>query len=65
MEARATAGLATARIVGDRRFADRARARRGWARMLEHAESEELQRALLERFSRAYEAWSAPTATTA
>ncbi len=65
MEVRATAGVATARVVEDRRLEDRARSRRGWARMLARAEPEELQRSLLERFSRAYEAWVAPADTGA
>ena len=65
MEVRATAGLATARVVGDRRLEDRARSRRGWARMLAHAEADELQRALLERFAHAYEAWIVPVDTAA
>jgi hypothetical protein len=59
IEARATAGLAMAGHVGDRRLADRARDRRRWARRLVRAEPADLQAALLERFSRAYEAWGA------
>lgn len=64
LEARATAGLAAARAVGDRRLEDRARSRRGWARTLEHVGSGELQRALLERFSYAFEAWAGAGAQT-
>lgn len=58
IEARATAGLATARTIGDTRLVDRATDRRRWARRLAHADSPDLQRALLERFSAAYEAWA-------
>jgi hypothetical protein len=64
IEARATAGLAAARVVGDRRLQDRARARQRWARSLVDTDPDGLQRALLERFSRAYEAWGAPVGTS-
>jgi hypothetical protein len=60
IEARATAGIAAARVVGDRRLEDRARARRRWAKSLLHAEPDDLHAALLERFSQAYEAWGRP-----
>jgi hypothetical protein len=62
IEARAAAGIAAARIAGDRRLEDRARARRRWARSLAGAEADDLQRALLGRFTQAYDAWGAASA---
>lgn len=59
IEARSTAGLATASTIGDRRLEDRARDRRRWARRLVTAEQDDLHAALLERFSRAFETWGA------
>jgi hypothetical protein len=65
IETRATAGVAAARALRDQRLENRARSRRRWARLLAHAEPDELHQALLERFSRAYEAWGEPLDTPA
>ncbi len=59
IEARATAGLATATNLGDYRMVDRARERRRWARRLVEAGPDDLHAALLAAFGRAYERWGA------
>ena len=59
IEARATAGLATATSLGDERLVDRARERRRWSRRLLEAGPEDLHAALLAAFGRAYERWGA------
>ncbi len=59
IEARATAGLATATSLGDGRLVDRARERRRWSRRLLEAGPEDLHAALLAAFGRAYERWGA------
>jgi len=59
IEARATAGLATADAIGDDRLVDRARERRRWARRLVEAGPDDLHAALLAAFGRAFERWGA------
>ena len=62
IEARAEAGLASARSLHDARLVDTATQRRRWARRLRAATDEDLHAALLGAFGRAYERWGAPVA---
>ena len=58
IEARATAGHATAESLGEPSLIDRAAERRRWARRLRHASPDDLQAALLAAFGRAFERWA-------
>jgi hypothetical protein len=60
--ARAEAGLAVARTVGDQRLIDRARERRRWVERLRLAEPDDLHAALIGAFTRAFERWAAHAA---
>jgi hypothetical protein len=57
--ARAEAGLAVAREIGDQRLIDRARDRRRWVGRLREAGPDDLQAALIGAFTRAFERWAA------
>ena len=57
IEARAAGGEAEAEAIGDRRFADRARERRRWARRLLLAGPDDVHAALLSAFGSAWERW--------
>jgi hypothetical protein len=60
IEARAVAGLAEARALRDERLAQRAEARRRWARSLRRAGPDDLRAALLAAFTNAFDRWTAP-----
>ena len=57
IEARATAGRATAEALGEPSLIDRAGDRRRWARRLRQATDDDLHAALLAAFGRAFERW--------
>jgi hypothetical protein len=58
IEARATAGRATAEALAEPSLMDRAAERRRWARRLRPASDEDLHAALLAAFGRAFERWA-------